>query len=193
MRIISGKYRGKKIDIVGVDTTRETQDKIRGAIFNSIYPYMDNKKIGLDLFSGSGNLAIESLSRGAKFAYLVDNNNKAINIIKKNINNIGINNCKVINSNYKEALNYLIDNNIKIDIVFLDPPYKTNYIEESINIIIKNKMLNDKGLIICESDNIDKIVYPEELVCIKDKKYGDKYIIILKIWYNNKRIEGNYE
>ena len=83
--------------------------------------------------------------------------------------------------NYKEALNYLIDNSIKIDIVFLDPPYKTNYIEESIDIIVNNNLLNDKGIIICESDSIDKIVYPEGLKCIKDKKYGDKYIIILKI------------
>ena len=192
MKIVSGLYKGRNIEGFNIEGTRPTQDRVKENLFNIINENIQDKVV-LDLFSGSGNLAIESLSRGAKFAYLVDNNNKAINIIKKNINNIGIDNCKVINSNYKEALNYLIDNNIKIDIVFLDPPYKTNYIEESINIIIKNKILNDNGLIICESDNIDKIVYPEELVCIKDKKYGDKYIIILKIWYNNKRIEGNYE
>ena len=180
MKIVAGLYKGRNIEGYNIEGTRPTQDRVKENLFNIINENIQDKVV-LDLFSGSGNLAIESLSRGAKFAYLVDNNNKAINIIKKNINNIGIDNCKVINSNYKEALNYLIDNNIKIDIVFLDPPYKTNYIEESINIIIKNKILNDKGLIICESDNIDKIVYPEELVCIKDKKYGDKYIIILKI------------
>ena len=154
MKVVAGLYKGRNIEGFNIEGTRPTQDRVKENLFNIINENIQDKVV-LDLFSGSGNLAIESLSRGAKFAYLVDNNNKAINI--------------------------LIDNNIKIDIVFLDPPYKTNYIEESINIIIKNKMLNDKGLIICESDNIDKIVYPEELVCIKDKKYGDKYIIILKI------------
>ena len=180
MKVVAGLYKGRNIEGYNIEGTRPTQDRVKENLFNIINESIKGKVV-LDLFSGSGNLAIESLSRGAKFAYLVDNNIKSINTIKKNINNIGITNCKVINSNYKEALNYLIDNNIKIDIVFLDPPYKTNYIEESINIIVNNDLLNDKGIIICESDSIDKIVYPEGLKCIKDKKYGDKYIIILKI------------
>ena len=180
MKVVAGLYKGRNIEGYKIEGTRRTQDRVKENLFNIINENIQDKVV-LDLFSGSGNLAIESLSRGAKFAYLVDNNNKSINIIKKNINNIGITNCKIINSNYKDALNYLIDNNIKLDIIFLDPPYKTNYIEESINIIINNNLLNDKGLIICESDSIDKIVYPEELECIKDKKYGEKYIIILKI------------
>ena len=180
MKVVAGLYKGRNIEGYNIEGTRPTQDRVKENLFNIINESIKGKVV-LDLFSGSGNLAIESLSRGAKFAYLVDNNIKSINTIKKNINNIGITNCKIINSNYKEALNYLIDNNIKIDIIFLDPPYKTNYIEESINIIVNNDLLNDKGIIICESDSIDKIVYPEELECIKDKKYGDKYIIILKI------------
>ena len=180
MKVVAGLYKGRNIEGYNIEGTRPTQDRVKENLFNIINENIKGKVV-LDLFSGSGNLAIESLSRGAKFAYLVDNNIKSINTIKKNINNIGITNCKIINSNYKEALNYLIDNNIKIDIIFLDPPYKTNYIEESINIIVNNDLLNDKGIIICESDSIDKIVYPEELKCIKDKKYGDKYIIILKI------------
>ena len=161
MKVVAGLYKGRNIEGYNIEGTRPTQDRVKENLFNIINENIQDKVV-LDLFSGSGNLAIESLR-------------------KKNINNIGITNCKIINSNYKEALNYLIDNNIKLDIIFLDPPYKTNYIEESINIIIDNNLLNDKGLIICESDSIDKIVYPEELKCIKDKKYGDKYIIILKI------------
>ena len=179
MKVVAGLYKGRNIEGYNIEGTRPTQDRVKENLFNIINENIQDKVV-LDLFSGSGNLAIESLSRGAKFAYLVDNNNKSINIIKKNINNIGITNCKVINSNYKEALNYLIDNNIKIDIVFLDPPYKTNYIEESINIIVKDNLLSDKGIIICESDSVDKIIYSDNYEVIKSKQYSDKYIVILK-------------
>ena len=106
MKVVAGLYKGRNIEGFNIEGTRPTQDRVKENLFNIINENIQDKVV-LDLFSGSGNLAIESLSRGAKFAYLVDNNNKAINIIKKNINNIGINNCKVINSNYKEALNYM--------------------------------------------------------------------------------------
>lgn len=175
MKIISGIYKGRNILGYNIDGTRPTQDRIKENLFNSINFLLEDK-IVLDLFSGSGNLGIEALSRGAKYAYFVDNSKKSIDIIKKNINNLNINNCKVIFNDYKKVLNS-ID---KVDIVFLDPPYKTNYIEESIKLIDKNDILNENGLIICESDNIDKIVYNDNYEVIKSKQYSDKYIVILK-------------
>ena len=131
MKIISGIYKGRNILGYNIDGTRPTQDRIKENLFNSINFLLEDK-IVLDLFSGSGNLGIEALSRGAKYAYFVDNSKKSIDIIKKNINNLNINNCKVIFNDYKKVLNS-ID---KVDIVFLDPPYKTNYIEESIKLIM---------------------------------------------------------
>lgn len=175
MKIISGKYKGRNILGYNIDGTRPTQDRIKENLFNSINFLLEDK-IVLDLFSGSGNLGIEALSRRAKYAYFVDNSKKAIDIIKRNINNLNINNCKVIFNDYKKVLNS-ID---KVDIVFLDPPYKTNYIEESIKLIDKNDIINENGLIICESDNIDKIVYNDNYEVFKSKQYSDKYIVILK-------------
>ena len=177
MKIISGKYKGRNIEGFTIDGTRPTMDRVKESLFAMIQNYIPNSYV-LDLFSGSGNLAFESLSEGANSAVLVDSNYKAIKVIENNIKNISIDNTKVLNMDYKKALEYLKDE--KFDIIFLDPPYKTNYIEESIKLISKFNVLSNEGIIVCESDNLDKIIYTDEYKCIKDKKYGDKYIVILK-------------
>ena len=107
-------------------------------------------------------------------------NKKATNVINNNIKNIGITDCEVLNLDYKKALEYLNNQNKKLDLIFLDPPYATNYIEESLNLIEKYNLLNENGLIICESDNLDRIVYPSSFRAIKDRKYGDKWVVILE-------------
>ena len=179
MRIISGKYKGKKLKGYDIEGTRPTMDRVKESLFSSIQNYIPDS-ICLDLFSGSGNLSIEALSEGAKYAYSIDSNYKAIKTIKKNIDTIRVEDIEVLNMDYIEALKYFYNKNIKFDIIFLDPPYKTNYIEKSIKLIDEYNLLNDDGIIVCESDNIDRIVYGEEYTCIKDKKYGDKYVVILK-------------
>ncbi len=179
MKIISGKYKGRKIDGYDIDGTRPTMDRVKESLFATIQDYIYNSVV-LDLFSGSGNLGFEALSEGAKSAYLVDSNFKAVNTIKNNIKNIGIDNCNVYSMDYKKALNFFYENNIKFDLIFLDPPYKTNYIEESLKLISSYDLLSSEGLIVCESDNLDRIVYPECYRAVKDKKYGDKFIVLLK-------------
>ena len=177
MKIISGKYKGRNLDGHNLDGTRPTMERVKESLFAIIQNHLDNA-IVLDLFSGSGNLGIEALSEGASYAYLVDFNKKAAITIKNNLNNIGIKEAEVINLDYKKALNYLKDK--KMDLIFLDPPYKTDYIEQSIKLIDEYNMLNEDGLIICENDSLDKIVYPENYEVVKDRKYGDKWVVILK-------------
>lgn len=182
MKIISGKYKGRKLEGFDIAGTRPTMDRVKESLFATIQDYLANSII-LDLFSGSGNLGLEALSQGAKNAYLVDANKKATNTIKKNIENIGISSAEVLTMDYKKALDYLKTKNIKFDVIFLDPPYKTDYIEKSIDLISKYDILNNDGIIVCESDDLDKIIYRDEYTSIKDKKYGDKYIVLLqKIW-----------
>ena len=177
MKIISGKYKGRNLDGHNLDGTRPTMERVKESLFAIIQNHLEDA-IVLDLFSGSGNLGIEALSEGASFAYLVDFNKKAAITIKNNLNNIGIKEAEVINLDYKKALNYLKDK--KMDLIFLDPPYKTDYIEQSIKLIDEYNMLNEDGLIICENDSLDKIVYPENYEVVKDRKYGDKWVVILK-------------
>lgn len=179
MKVISGIYKGRKIEGYDINGTRPTMDRVKESLFATIQDYL-NDSIILDLFSGSGNLGIEALSQGAKYAYLVDSNPKAIKTIKTNISNIGINNCEIINMDYLKAIRYLAEKVEKLDLVFLDPPYQTNYIEKSINLITKLNILSEEGLIICESDSFDRIIFPENYQIIKDKKYGDKWVAILK-------------
>ena len=179
MKIISGKYKGRNILGFNIDGTRPTQDRVKENLFNMINEDLKGK-IVLDLFSGSGNLGLEALSREAKYTYFVDNNYKAINTIKKNIDNIGIDNCKVLNMDFKKALKYLKDNEILLDIIFLDPPYETSLIEESLFLIDKYSIISDKGMVICESNDLNKIIYSSNYKVLKEKKYGDKYIVILE-------------
>lgn len=179
MKVISGIYKGRKIIGHDIDGTRPTMDRVKESLFAIIQDYL-NDSIILDLFSGSGNLGIEAISQGAKYAYLVDSNPKASRTIKTNANNLGISNCDVINMDYKKALKYLSDQQKQFDLIFLDPPYQTNYIEKSITLIYELKLLSPTGLIICESDKLDKIVYSERYIIVKEKKYGDKWVVILK-------------
>ena len=179
MKIISGKYKGRNIEGYDIVGTRPTMDRVKESLFATIQNYIDDS-IVLDLFSGSGNLGLEALSEGAKYAYLVDHNFKAIKTINKNLTTIGIKEAEAINMDYKKALSYFKDKNIKFDLIFLDPPYKTNCIEESIKLIDEYNLLNDNGIIVCESDNLDKIVYTDKFSAIRDRHYGDKYIVLLK-------------
>ena len=178
VRVISGILKGRNIIGFDLDGTRPTMDRVKESLFSTIQgKIMDS--ICLDLFAGSGNLGIEAISEGAKEVYFVDNNIKAIKVINNNIENFNIKDkSKVLNMNYVKALEYLKEK--KFDIIFLDPPYKTNYIENSIKLIDEYNLLNDDGIIICESSSIDKIIYTDKFKAIKDKRYGDKFIVILE-------------
>ena len=176
MKIISGIYKGRTLDGYNISGTRPTMDRVKESLFAMIQDYIKDSTV-LDLFSGSGNLGIEALSNGAKVAYLVDNNNIAIKTINSNIKKLNIDNAKVLKGDYKNILNNM---NTKFDLIFLDPPYETNYLEESIKLIINNELLKESGLIICESSSLDKIIYPNNFEVYKEKKYGDKYVVILK-------------
>ena len=179
MKVISGIYKGRKIKGFDITGTRPTMDRVKESLFATIQAYIPNS-IVLDLFSGSGNLGIEALSAKASYAYLIDHNKKAINTINSNIKEIGIKNCQVLMLDYIKALKYFKKEGIIFDLIFLDPPYKTNYIEQSIKLIEQYNLLSENGLIICESDNIDKIIFSSKYQSIKEKKYGDKWVVIIK-------------
>ena len=177
MRVISGLYKGKIIDGFDIDGTRPTQDRVKESLFGSIQDYLEDS-IVLDLFSGSGNLGIEALSNGAKECYFVDNNKEAIKVINNNLSKIGITS-NVLNKDFKDALEYFKSTNIKFDLVFLDPPYKDDYIDYSIKYLLDNNLLNDNAIIVSEFENNINLDY-KELKIKKEKKFGYKKIVIFK-------------
>lgn len=179
MKIISGKYKGRNILGFDINGTRPTMDRVKESLFAIIQNYIKDS-IVLDLFSGSGNLALESMSEGAKEIYLVDKNKKAYKTILDNLNNFNIKEYHLLNTDYKKALEYYNENNISFDIIFLDPPYDTNYIEESIKLITEYNLVKENGIIVCENNRLERIVYSNNYEKIKEKKYGDKWVVILK-------------
>ena len=179
MKIISGKYKGRIIEGFDIHGTRPTMDRVKESIFAMIHPWIKDA-IVLDLFAGSGNLGIEALSEGAKEIYLVDKNKKAYQVMNKNLKTLKITSQNTYLKDYQKALDNFEEQEKIFDVIFIDPPYQTDLIKQSISLIIEKKLLNKKGIIIAESDKLEKIVYPKELHIVQSKKYGDKWVAILK-------------
>lgn len=180
MKIISGFLKGRTIDGFNIEGTRPTMDRVKESLFGMIQSYIKDS-ICLDLFAGSGNLGFEAISNGSKLCYFNDKNIKCLNIIKKNIVNFKIEEkTKLLNMDYNKCINYLKENNVKLDIIFLDPPYKNNCLNEVIEKIVTFDLLKDDSIIICEVDQNYLNNSFTNLEMIKERKYGDKFIIIYK-------------
>lgn len=174
MRIVSGRYRGKKLKEFELNTTKPTTDRVKESIFNLIQFDVADAVV-LDLFAGTGALGIEAISRGAKLVHLIDANSQAVKIINENLNGIQ-GEYKVFNSDYKS---YLKSTKLTYDIVLLDPPYKTNLGLEAIDFLISNNRINNNGIIIFETaaDNEFNLNYSN--FDIVKKKYGT--IVVYKL------------
>jgi len=183
MRVISGTARGKKlVSLEGLET-RPTLDRVKEALFNVLQFDIKNANI-LDLFSGSGALGIEALSRGAEKAVLCDFSKKAYEVIAKNVEATKLKDkSKLLNKDYLEVLKFLKKESEKFNIIFLDPPYKTDYIYKSIEKIIEYDLLAEEGIIVAETDDENKI---EEIKKIQNieiydaRKYGIVNIIFIR-------------
>ena len=184
MRIISGTLRGMKLNTLEGMNTRPTLDRVKEALFSKISMQINEETVVLDLFSGSGALGLESLSRGALKAVLCDKDYNAINIIKQNVQKSRMEDRTVIlKKDYAKALEGLKEEKYKFDIVFLDPPYKTDFAEDAANKIIIYDLLNDDGIIVIETDLKDKVIknIDNKLLEIYDeKKYGRVYLLFIK-------------
>ena len=181
MRIISGKARGTKLYTLNGENTRPTLDRVKESLFNIIQNKIQDS-VFLDLFSGSGSIGLEALSRGAKKAILCDKSKEACEIIRKNIEKTHSENEAIIfNTDFRNLIQNKI--NEKIDIVFLDPPYETNFAIEAIKLILEQECLNEDSIIIIETDDKERIIGKiNKLNCeIEDiRKYGRAYLIFLK-------------
>lgn len=181
MRIIGGRARGTKLNTLKGENTRPTLDRVKESLFNIIQTEITNS-IFLDLFSGSGAIGLEAVSRGAKKSILCDKSKDAIGIIKKNIEKTHLEKyVEYYQLSFEELLNSKIKE--KVDIVYIDPPYKTDYVYKSLEILIENRILKPDSLIIIETDEEKRII--EQIKNLKvdvidQRKYGRAYLIFLK-------------
>lgn len=183
MRVISGTARGINLISLKGQATRPTLDRIKESLFDILQFDIKNAII-LDLFSGSGALAIEALSRGANQAVINDNSTEAIKIINCNLEHTKLKDKSIlINSDYLQVLDKLKRDSKKFDIIFLDPPYKSNYILISINKIIENDLLKKDGIIIVETNDknkIDAITTIKNIEIYDIRKYGIVFLIFIR-------------
>lgn len=179
MRVISGKYKSRKLEGYNTIGVRPTMDKVKESLFAMINNYIEDS-VCLDLFSGTGALGIEAISNYAKQTYFVDNNKLSIDITKLNINNLKIDNYSIVNDNYINAIKNFNNNNIYFDIIFIDPPYGVIRIEDVINNILKYNIIKNNTLIICEYEDENLKDSYNNLKLYKQKKYGKTFITIYK-------------
>ncbi len=186
MRVIGGKYKGKKLIQPLDKTTRPLKDLVKESIFNIIQHsnkiniQIENSKI-LDLYAGSGSFGIECISRDAKLVYFFEKHLNAIKILNQNINSLKE------NSNYKlfekDCLDFISSGGLttkNFNIIFLDPPFKEDTLNKILNLILRKNILNDDGLIIIHRHIKDKIKLIDELEIIEDRKYGISKIFFCK-------------
>lgn len=181
MRIIGGKARGTKLYTLEGDNTRPTLDRVKESLFNIIQRDIP-ESIFLDLFSGSGAIGLEAVSRGAKKAILCDKSKEAINIIKKNIEKTHLENqIELYQLPFEKLLNDKIEE--KIDIIYIDPPYKTDFVYNAIKIILDKNLIKEDSIIIIETDEEERIIKQIEklnIEIVNQRKYGRAHLIFIK-------------
>lgn len=167
MRVISGLCGGRRLETPADNSVRPTTDKVKEALFSSIQFELEGAAV-LDLFSGSGQLGIEALSRGAKSAVFVDKSRASLELTKRNLAACSLNGT-VISS---DSLIYLEKCAERFDIAFLDPPYKTGLLQKALPLV--SEVMNEGGVICAECPFGEEV--PEELSAgfrlSKSKKYG---------------------
>ena len=167
MRVISGKARGTSLYSLEGNHTRPTTDRVKESMFSIINFHIPNGVV-LDLFAGSGALGIEALSRGARKCYFIENSHSAADIVKKNIEKTSLKENSVLKVvDYKSFLNSA---NEKFDVILLDPPYNKKMCDEAMQIIYERNLLNDDGIILCETEYGEEI--NTDFIKKKDYKYG---------------------
>lgn len=168
MRVVAGEYRSRRLKTLATDHTRPTLDKVKEAVFSSIGPYFYGGSI-LDLFSGSGSIAIEFLSRGIDEAVVCDNDFKAISIIKENLSMVKDKQVKVYQLDYKSCLKRC--ENKQFDYIYVDPPFFSHYYDDVLEKISSMNCLKDNGVILCESSK-EEIISTTSFVQTKEVIYG---------------------
>ena len=170
MRVIAGKYRGKKLKEFSLSSTKPTLDRVKESLFSSIQFDLIDARV-LDLFSGTGALGIESISRGAKSVDFVDANAEAIKIIKQNLQGID-DQFSVTKSDYATFLHDAKNNKKQYNIILLDPPFATDYGEKAIQYIVANNLLAQEGIIMYEKAHTTPFKLDNEGYKCTEKKYG---------------------
>tara|TARA_B110000503_G_scaffold2294_1_gene3020 strand:+ start:527 stop:1093 length:567 start_codon:yes stop_codon:yes gene_type:complete len=186
MRIISGKFKKKKILLPDPKITRPLRDYVKESLFNllthtKLLNFEFEESIIFDVFSGGGSFGIECLSRGSKKAIFIENNKNSIGILNKNIKNFFLNNrCDIIFDDFLRIdLNKVFRENVNL--IFLDPPFEFKFLEEMFDKLKKYHNKLEKSLIVIHYEEKNNFKFDIHLDVILKKKYGRSIVAFAKI------------
>ena len=172
MRIIGGKYRGRKLAEFKGREIRPTSDRVREALFNILAPEISGANV-LDLFCGSGGVGLEALSRGADFVVFNDVSADSLAVLRKNLAPLGAAPpVKVYNLDFRTLLDRL---DMRFDIIYIDPPYRSDFAEEALARVAARGLLNTGGVAVVESDRPFTAQF-DALVRYDERRYGRSYL-----------------
>lgn len=178
MRIISGTMRGRRFEAPEGIVTRPTSDRVKEAIFGRLHFLMRHSRI-LDIFSGSGNMAFEALSRGADFAVANDCDRKSKEIIERNARALGLNDrMEILQMDYQALIAKLVFRHDKFHFIFLDPPYGNGYVNESVDRILEGDLLLSGGQLIIEHSLQTNVI--ADRCEIDRRKYGKTQVSFVR-------------
>jgi len=187
MRIIGGTFKGIKIFEAFDKNTRPLKDLVKESILNILEHSKDtkiniNNSVVLDLFSGTGSFGLECISRGADKVYFFENYIQSLEILQKNIKKLKCEKkTRIFNEN---AFNFFENKelkNKKLDLIFLDPPYKEENIKIILENVVKLKLLKESGLIVLHRHKKTKDDFGNKFTIKRSVKYGISKIIFFKI------------
>jgi 16S rRNA (guanine966-N2)-methyltransferase len=181
MRIISGKYKGRHLTSFSANHLRPTMDRVKETIFNKCMHYIDEAKV-LDLFSGTGNLGIEAISRGAAHVTFVEKNIKSIQIINKNIELLKIEN-SFFSIKKQDVFSYLkSEKTAQFNLIFIDPPFTEKIAHLVMEALAQSSIFTDETRIVIESIKQERMddLYGV-LRCYDRLDYGDKYLSFFRV------------
>ena len=183
MRIISGEFKGRALKTTEGPGYRPAMSKVRAAIFSMLEArgvVWQNSRV-LDLFAGSGSLALEALSRGASFGCFVEADKKAASLITENARKFGLAENRFLVRN-TEARSFLASRDMEpFDVVFIDPPYRGNFLSSSITGMLRKGWLKEGGILNAEIEKemrLDPETEFPPLECIADRTYGQTRVIL---------------
>lgn len=181
MRIITGSAKGIRLKTLEGEITRPTSERVKEAVFSMLQFDLEGRKV-LDLFAGSGQMALEALSRGAASAVLVDQNKDAVKIIEENALKAKLYpQCKIWRSDYLEYIRR--NRGDAVDIVFLDPPYASKFYRPALEALLQYQIVKPTSLIVCESGEEEIFDGDEALAkrfsVVKTSRYSKTYITVL--------------
>lgn len=182
MRIITGRARGLQLTAPKTYDVRPTADRVKESLFNIIGSRIIGARV-LDLFAGTGNLGLESWSRGARQVTFMDESRESLRLVQSNIKKCRAEaDCTVLKGNAVQLAERLARAGQRFDLAFCDPPYNKGWVQQILAVLARSPFIEDGGYLIVERANHDALPQlADGMELVREEKYGETVVDFIKI------------